>query len=786
MPASRLTGNTTAPTGLLAKLAQQRDTNTRFDQLTLRWKEERMRTARIEATAENKLFDLKQRHMRAEAQWENADFDRRRRQARTEAEWENADFDRRKRAEDRLDRLYNRAHYENDRRNFETDYNAAHAENRARDQAQQRRIDSSFAGHLSRGGHPLLSRLARGAMVRAAGGTVSEAAMLGQVEGLGALGGPVGLGIATAGVLTYEAAKTAYRLPGAYAGAIDAAVSGAAPYYGLLSGSASLGLAGGFDGNSLTSSIYTHGAAPDWMKRYGLSPQDVLGLVQQSGQPVSSAQQARAVATSIMAASQSQFLGGLDPSTYAGMLGTFTTLSGSGNNPNATGNFDGSGGTGGGQANDFWRRMQGVMANATAWGLDHAKVASTISSMMQQAAMSGAGHVDSNALTGFWSQMASGGLASMRDGSGILAAQQSLATESGSMGYSGNTMATMAFQNYVNHNGGLPTSMAALGKQLHFDPSTLSPAQRQQATWALQAAQRGDIIGYSSMAAPFLQTDPTLQMQINTGWAQSFNLPGYMAAAAAGGMGGGMGAVASMMAGAGPSLLKGTMLGWSDIDPAEAASIKKYAKANGLDPNVVAALINHESSFRPGAFNGSGGGFGAIGLGQIRQSALQDLQQNGMDKDVTPQMLYNADVNTRVSADYLKLLMKRYGSYDLALQHYYGSQDPNANAQYAAFIEQGAVGLGSNQNQMMKSVLATQGQANTQAGEQSANLAQTLGSGPLPDALLSLNGTVVTATSTIAAFAQAVQHASYWLSRATGGTVGIHGTAGRHVPVKQP
>ena len=80
------------------------------------------------------------------------------------------------------------------------------------------------------------------------------------------------------------------------------------------------------------------------------------------------------------------------------------------------------------------------------------------------------------------------------------------------------------------------------------------------------------------------------------------------------------------------------------------------ADAQGMDARLLVALIAVESSWHPHAVSAAG----ANGLGQLMPGTAADL---GVDAD-------DPQANIQGAARYLRALLNRYGSYDLALAAY--------------------------------------------------------------------------------------------------------------------
>jgi len=86
--------------------------------------------------------------------------------------------------------------------------------------------------------------------------------------------------------------------------------------------------------------------------------------------------------------------------------------------------------------------------------------------------------------------------------------------------------------------------------------------------------------------------------------------------------------------------------------------VVKYSLANGIDQNLVLALIAKESSFRPGVISSSG----AIGLGQLKKETAKDM---GVDNPFEP------TENVKATTKYLGQLFKKWqGNTELALASY--------------------------------------------------------------------------------------------------------------------
>jgi soluble lytic murein transglycosylase len=96
--------------------------------------------------------------------------------------------------------------------------------------------------------------------------------------------------------------------------------------------------------------------------------------------------------------------------------------------------------------------------------------------------------------------------------------------------------------------------------------------------------------------------------------------------------------------------------------------IAKQGTANGVDPYLIAALINAESGFRPSVVSAAG----AVGLMQVKPStAAAVARRAGITGEMTAAALSVPATNIRVGTRYLAYLIKRYdGDVELALAAY--------------------------------------------------------------------------------------------------------------------
>jgi len=87
------------------------------------------------------------------------------------------------------------------------------------------------------------------------------------------------------------------------------------------------------------------------------------------------------------------------------------------------------------------------------------------------------------------------------------------------------------------------------------------------------------------------------------------------------------------------------------------ALIEKYARANGLDPFLVAALIRQESEFNPQALSVSK----AVGLMQVMPSSGRELARKTKLRGFRPAMLTQPETNIRLGTFYFRRLLDSCG-----------------------------------------------------------------------------------------------------------------------------
>jgi soluble lytic murein transglycosylase len=98
-----------------------------------------------------------------------------------------------------------------------------------------------------------------------------------------------------------------------------------------------------------------------------------------------------------------------------------------------------------------------------------------------------------------------------------------------------------------------------------------------------------------------------------------------------------------------------------------AETVVQEAEANGIDPNLVYAVIRQESRFNAEAKSSAG----AIGLMQLTPATFEWLQKKETGTaSFSSAALYEPKVNIHYGCRYLGLLMKKYGAARTALCAY--------------------------------------------------------------------------------------------------------------------
>src|SRR5213075_497997 len=84
--------------------------------------------------------------------------------------------------------------------------------------------------------------------------------------------------------------------------------------------------------------------------------------------------------------------------------------------------------------------------------------------------------------------------------------------------------------------------------------------------------------------------------------------------------------------------------------------IERHCKAQGVEPDLLQALMREESALDPKALSWAG----ALGLTQLMPSTAQSVARQLKLKRVTNQSLLEPEVNIKLGAHYLGSLVKRF------------------------------------------------------------------------------------------------------------------------------
>ena len=101
-----------------------------------------------------------------------------------------------------------------------------------------------------------------------------------------------------------------------------------------------------------------------------------------------------------------------------------------------------------------------------------------------------------------------------------------------------------------------------------------------------------------------------------------------------------------------------------------ASYVRVHARENGLNPALLAAVIDQESKFDTNAESSSG----AIGLMQLTPSTARGIAIRTGGTAFRTDDLYDPEINIRYGAWYLHNLFRKYGSERLVLAAYNAGQ----------------------------------------------------------------------------------------------------------------
>jgi soluble lytic murein transglycosylase len=99
--------------------------------------------------------------------------------------------------------------------------------------------------------------------------------------------------------------------------------------------------------------------------------------------------------------------------------------------------------------------------------------------------------------------------------------------------------------------------------------------------------------------------------------------------------------------------------------------VRGHARNYGIDPALLAAVIEQESKFDSGARSSSG----AIGLMQLQPATAKGIALRTGGSRFRVSDLYDPEINVRYGAWYLRHLLRKYGDERSALAAYNAGQD---------------------------------------------------------------------------------------------------------------
>jgi len=657
------------------------------------------RQTRAEAEYTHRDFSLRdqlaKRRAREEAQGQariRKAFDDSMRQARAEAEYENQRRDRAQRTKQRQDTQYGRArdaaYAENDRfdarvargartaRQYQDQFDPGYhrigdiarlgqrGQRAARDrdytelkliEAELKKIDSNLVKDLRE--NPARAEMIGRqreqvaiAQARVAAGKADDTNPFGGVLGaIGAIKASPWMKVASAvGELVVDAITSPELIAKMY----DGLLSGATPYMNLQLGSRDIGRAGDFAGSDLASTLYPGGKTPGWMAAYGYTPQSALSTLGTYGIPVQSASDAQGILQSIGNAQLAPYLGGLGLDRYAKSANLAQTLGvhfqdeygfDRAFSPSSPMSRNSQGGNG--DLDSYWRQWQRVMTAATAAGMDHSQVMSSVEGLMRSTASAGGAETNFSDISAFWWRLAQSGTPNMRSGQGEMTALAGMTSAINSTGLNGGTAQNTALYNYFSRNGGIPKTSDALAKFLHVNPDTMSPGEKAEFDAAFNAAQEGNSAVFFQYLQPFLRSKSDVWTSVVQG---SGMIPSGSIGGIVGGAISGMGtdAYVQLSASGKAPLPKSKGLGKGSISPAIDKLIVAAAARHRLDPNLLRAEVMQESTGDPTLINTDSEGKKAYGLMQLRSGAMAD-EHVSLDQVMDPA------VNIEAGADYL-------------------------------------------------------------------------------------------------------------------------------------
>ncbi|MCB8880190.1 transglycosylase SLT domain-containing protein [Acidisoma cellulosilytica] len=633
---------------------------------------------------------------------------------------------------------YDEAHAENDARDDHAYRNMrydADQDNRAFDNEKARSNQGFFSRYLNRNARGIGSYMAGGRGGGLFGGVLTSLDELGPV------------GVAASAALGAGAAT--WFAPALYSRALGGLINGAQPYYDYENGLYQQGKYTGTNGGALINQLNWQGTAlPGWMKRYGIGPAQAAEIAGSTGLPWTTKDQAWTIDKSILGASNNVYTGAIGQDDLTSMYSTVSRASGHGNIRQ-----------GDAAANRYFDKLGAVTKLAMTHGIDASTVSDTMKGLLASQIASG-GSLN----TGYLARLAAGLQASgsplMQTAQGVLGVQQALDGAANNAGYNGTAMMNSAMLNEIDRRGGLPTSIGDLSKRFGIKVDPGDHAQAAIIQSAMTFAKQGNKLGFLTLMRPLLQGNDDFTRSSIADFSRLMG-PNRIPVAATlltGSADGASQTAAASLLYPQPTLPKTPRSDGTFPNQPFSDYLQKYADKAGVPAGLVRSLIYNveDPSGDPNAVNKSGGGFGAIGLMQIRKPALDDLHKQGMDLDIkTPDDLKNPQNNLRAGIDYLKLVNGRNGgNWESTLEHYYGSSSPGANQAYAGLV---MAGSNINYDPSQKNGLANYQNQSLEAARRDAIMAAQISQDDVTHSLQGLNSAAESATSALASMAATIR-----------------------------
>lgn len=288
---------------------------------------------------------------------------------------------------------------------------------------------------LASRGHSRIKGLIERTALGLIAGPALEGLLAAVPEGLmaGVEGGAIGMGIGAAGA----------AIPAITAAGSNFLLSGSQRWINYRRNMAELGRRGGLNSNRLVQSLYGGAQGVPFLNTLGLSSEQAADILSKYGPAMTSYREPRGILTAVrgaeyangMGLSQNQLLSYGNVAAQLGLV-----------RPGIGAGFD---------LQTQYNKLQGVMAVATAQGLDHSAITGQMVGLLRQQAASGGLAVDPDGLARFLTRMIGSGLPQMRMGGAANAAagwNQAAQT----FGPGGDAGRNLVMSAYMSAHGGAP------------------------------------------------------------------------------------------------------------------------------------------------------------------------------------------------------------------------------------------------------------------------------------------------------------------------------------------